>query len=296
MISVLMPTRHRLDKMPQAVEAIRAKAGGPVEILLGIDDDDADTIAWAQGRTDITAVIAPRPDTLGAVINALAAAARGNLLLGLADDMAIVTEGWDVEIEKVAARVSPNGQPFAFYLDDPTAPGFPSVWGVNRAWVTICGFACAPWFPYWWGDTWIMEVGTASGRLFPVPVLTTQIAGRGKTQGLREVKWWSEFFAKLRPLRMLMADGIAEATYAPDVRRRLKDVQPQVVEHLTRMQAEQHTDERAAQMERAFGSADPPSERYRRAKAAAAAIMNAIDAGTPPWGATAPRAAAPDTP
>jgi hypothetical protein len=251
------------------VSAIRTRASGPVEILLGIDDDDAETIAWAQQRQDVTPVVAARPDTLGAVTNGLAARARGDLILGLVDDMEILTPQWDVELAAVAARVSPHGEPFAFYFDDPTAPGFPSVWGLNRSWVDICGFACAPWFPYWWGDTWIMEVGMACGRLFPVPVLTGQIAGRGKTTGIRDVAWWSDFFAKTRPLRMQMAEAIAEATHPPDVQRRLKDVQPQVAEHFARMQAEMQSDDRAAVLEEELSSGDAPGERYARAKAAA---------------------------
>jgi hypothetical protein len=274
MISVLIPTRHRLDKLPRAVEAIRARASAPVEILVGVDDDDTETVAWARQRQDVIAVVKARPDTLGAVTNALAAAARGNLLLGLADDMEVVTPQWDVEVERVAARVSPNGEPFAFYLNDTTAPGFPSVWGVNRSWVDICGFACAPWFPYWWGDTWIMEVGMASGRLFPVPVMTGQIAGRGKTTGLRDVLWWSDFFARTRPLRMRMADAISAATHPPEVQERLKAVQPQVAEHLASMQTQHHTPERAAALEAALGSGAAPSERYTRAKAAAARFLD----------------------
>ena len=286
MISILIPTRHRLDKVPHAVESIRRHARGNVEILLGIDADDAETIAWAQGRTDITPVVAERPDTLGAVTNGLAARARGDLLLGLADDMEILTPGWDTELQRVAERVAPNGEPFAFYLDDQTAPGFPSVWGVNRAWVEICGFACAPWFPYWWGDTWIMEVGTACGRLFPVPVVTGQIAGRGKTTGLREVAFWSEFFHRTRPLRMQMADAIAAAVYPPDVCARLKSVQAQVVEHLARMHAENHTPERMAAMEAAFTTESAsPSERYVRAKAAAERFMEEWDR-RPVWSGT----------
>jgi hypothetical protein len=274
MISVLIPSRHHLDKLPRAVEAIRAHASAPVEILIGVDDDDAETVAWVKQRDDVTAVVAARPDTLGAVTNALAAAARGNLLLGLADDMEIVTPHWDVEVERVAARVSPNGEPFAFHLDDPTAPGFPSVWGVNRSWVDICGFACAPWFPYWWGDTWIMEVGMAAGRLFPVPVVTGQIGGRGKTTGLRDVLWWSDFFSRTRPLRMQMAAAISAATHPPEVQQRLQAVQPQIAEQLASMQAQHHTPERAAALEAALGAGGPPSERYARAKAAAARFLD----------------------
>jgi hypothetical protein len=273
MISVLIPTRHRLDKLPRAVGSILAHASGPVEILLGVDVDDTDTVAWVQQRADVTAVVAERPDTLGAVINRLAAAARGNLLLGLADDMEILTPRWDAEIEGVAARVSPQGEPFAFYLNDPTAPGFPSVWGVNGTWVEICGFACAPWFPYWWGDTWIMEVGMASGRLFPVPVLTGQIVGRGKTTGLHEVAWWSEFFGMTRSLRMEMAEAISRAVYPPEVRERLKAVQPQVAEEFARMQAAHHTPARAAELEAALSASGAPSERYARAKAAAVRLL-----------------------
>jgi hypothetical protein len=238
----------------------------PVEVLLGVDDDDRETIAWAGHRTDVTAVVAPRPDTLGGVTNALAAAAKGDLLLGLADDMEILMPRWDLELAGAAARVSPHGEPFAFYLDDPTHPGFPSVWGVNRSWISICGFACAPWFPYWWGDTWIMEVGMASGRLFPIPVRTGQIEGRGTTTGIRDVAWWAAFFEQTRPLRMQMADAIAAAAHPSAVHQRLKGVLPQVAEQFARMQADLQANNRAAELEASFSAGGGASERYLRAR------------------------------
>jgi hypothetical protein len=278
MISVLTPTRRRLDKLPRAVNSILTQASGPIELVLGIDDDDAETIAWARQRQDVIAVVAERPDTLGAVTNGLAAVAKGSLLLGLTDDMEILTPQWDLAIHRVAARVSPNGEPFAFYLDDPTAPGFPTVWGVSRSWVDICGFACAPWFPYWWGDTWIQEVGMACGRLFPVPVLTGQIAGRGTTTGLFEVAWWSDFFEQTRPLRMQMAEAIAMAAYDADVQRRLKAVQPKVAAEFARMQAEVQAGNRAAALEKALSPGGPPTERYTRAKAAAVRFIEEMNA------------------
>jgi hypothetical protein len=273
MISVLIPTRRHLDKLPRAVRSLQEHASVPIEILLGIDDDDPDTIAWARPRRDVRAVVSPRPDTLGAVTNGLAAAAQGDVLLCLADDMEILTPRWDVEIGRVAVRESADGKPFAFYLDDPTHPGFPSVWGVNRSWVDICGFACAPWFPYWWGDTWIMEVGMASGRLFSVPVLTGQIEGRGMTTGMREVAWWAAFFEKTRPLRMQMAEAISAAAYLPDVHARLQDVRPQVALEFARMQAELQANNRATVLEAALSAGGMASERYVRAKAAAARLI-----------------------
>ena len=65
------------------------------------------------------------------------------------------------------------------------------------------------------------------------------------TWGIREVAWWSDFFAKTRPVRMQMAEAICEAVYAPDVQQRLKDVRPQVAEQLARMHAEHHSEERS---------------------------------------------------
>ena len=120
----------------------------------------------------------------------------------------------------------------------------------------------------------------ASGRLFPVPVLTGQIGGRGKTTGLRDVAWWSDFFARTRPLRMQMAERVAAATYAPDIQQRLRDVQPQVSDQLARMQADVQTSDRAAALEKALSPGDAPSERYTRAKAAAERFLEELNQPT----------------
>lgn len=269
MISVLIPTRHHLATLPRAIDSLRATAGGEIELIVGIDDDDAETIAWAKQRSDIVRRVAPRPDTLGAVANRLAAEARGDLLLGLADDMEILTPGWATAIEQVAARVAPNGEPFAYYLNDPTHPGFPSVWGVNRSWIKICGFAAAPWFPYWWADTWILEVGMASGRLFRVEVETAQIGGRGQTTGMREIAWWAAFFERTRPYRLELALKIARTVHPPDAYERLAAVMPEVGQGLANMQASMKIVERAASLEAALSPGEAPNERYLRAKAAA---------------------------
>jgi hypothetical protein len=76
---------------------------------------------------------------------------------------------------------------------------------------------------------------------------------------------------------MQMAEAISEAVHPPDVQRRLKEVRPQVAEQLASMQAQMQANNRAAVLEKALSSGEAPSERYTRAKAAAARFIEAMN-------------------
>jgi len=132
-ISILLPTRGRTDVLKNSIETLIEKAADPsrLEILLGLDEDDADTKEY------ITNEIAPylqskdveckaqvfKPlgySKLHMYINALCSIARGQWLFFWNDDALMMSDNWDNEIEKyngqfklLAPKDNHNGHPYA---------------------------------------------------------------------------------------------------------------------------------------------------------------------------------------
>jgi len=96
LISVLIPARGRPLELARCIRTLRdAAAGDPaIEILVAIDDDDEAFHRSPFSDTRVRAMIGPRPATLGAKLNILAAAARGDILWFIADDYVMDTVGW----------------------------------------------------------------------------------------------------------------------------------------------------------------------------------------------------------
>ncbi len=102
-ISVLIPTRQRVRLLAGAIDSVFALAGSPerIEVLLRVDDDDAQTQTYAGEIGSVYPVkclVAPRGDGYRAAhtwINDLCAAAIGDWLFVFNDDARILTPGWD---------------------------------------------------------------------------------------------------------------------------------------------------------------------------------------------------------
>lgn len=285
-ISVVIPTRGRPEQLWQAVTSLVEAARDParIDVLIGVDDDDAATVrAFAVGYefTDWSTTIcgaptrfiaAPRPDTLGAVTNNLAAKATGDIIMAFPDDFKI-SQGWDEAL--IHASNWAGDSPAAFYPNDPTHPDFPSIFAVNRAWLETVGFLCAPWFPYWFADTWIYEVGFLSRRLIQFHATVGDFASRGETIGLRDIAFWAQFFEAMRPFRERQAMEIAKrsGSYGSEAERALAfNTHRGELTHASEWLAAQ-----APRFETHYGAeTGPPSDRYLRAKKAAQEFLETV--------------------
>jgi len=232
-LTVTLPTRGRPALLAQALAALTANTEDKTNTVVVVaSDDDDSTISQLHSKMNNVTIyhtVAPREDTLGAKYNraALVAFAPADAYIQHADDQVIETPGWD-------ARVREALQAFDDARLSATAPGLlyfglgagtmPANMVVNEAMRRSLGYMFPPYFPQWWHETWLDEVGWLSGRILWVPEIACrgiapENGGRGRTKSLRDLAFWADFFQRTRPLRVAQAQAILDA--GPDPAYRL---------------------------------------------------------------------------
>lgn len=204
-LSVCLPSRGRAEKCIAAVRSMMQGYDLPagIEIIVGLDtdDDSRDTVTAAlMGTPRVVFSVAPPEVTLGRKFNRLAAGARGQWIMWMVDDYTIPQPLW-----ASALRDALTDGGTIYYLRDEMHPNFTTFPVVSRETLDAVGFLFAPWFPFWFGDTWWDELGILTGHKQEVPVTVVPQSGRGKTQGLRDLGFWAEFFEATRGWRIEQA-------------------------------------------------------------------------------------------
>jgi hypothetical protein len=218
-IALLMPTRNRPERMIRALKSIRDLATAPakVVVVVGVDCDDSTTQSAAlpaMGGVEVRRIVGPRLLTLGHLWNKLADNATGCDILAMSvDDYVMATPGWDA-VYRQAAALMPCGFGVAWPRDPIHHPYICTHPVTTRAMMERMGFFVPPWFPFWFLDTWLEEVGVFSACGLRMNVQLGAPDGRGDTQGMRDLAFWTHFFEALRPARQRLAEAILHETYA----------------------------------------------------------------------------------
>ena len=117
-VSILLPSRGRAEMLQKTLANISQTAGkdsARVEVLVWLDDDDAESQAAAESfhaacaPVALTVVTGPRRGgykTLHLFINELAARARGDFLMLYNDDSRFVTNEWPRFFERWCAQLA----------------------------------------------------------------------------------------------------------------------------------------------------------------------------------------------
>lgn len=101
MISVLLPTRKRLDLLQKSVDSLAKNAVGEFEIMIRIDDDDEVSLSTPDNVL-VTVIKAPRVGwgKNHEMYNELASMASGDWMMLWNDDFQMLTPRWDEIIER----------------------------------------------------------------------------------------------------------------------------------------------------------------------------------------------------
>ncbi len=213
LISVLVPYRGKPDALAACIKSLLATPDARIEVLVAYDDDD-DTRQMALGLTReiwdgshigaildsrLRSCLWERPPTLGEKLNKLSREARGDILWFIAQDYTIEGIDWPTRFRE-AVQALPSGVGVLFPKDDqhPDHASFPLI---TRQMMEITGFFMAPWFPYWFIDTWWDELGVLSGIHREIDVTVQHQGSRGRSIGIRDLKFWLDFFEHTRVLR-----------------------------------------------------------------------------------------------
>jgi GT2 family glycosyltransferase len=104
--SLLVPTRGRPDHLRRLLDSLVETTFRPqeLEVVLGIDDDDAESRQVAHRVPHLTTTIVPRGVTMGALNTACFEASTGRFVMLLNDDVVVRTPHWDTEVGAVLAE------------------------------------------------------------------------------------------------------------------------------------------------------------------------------------------------
>lgn len=255
-IAVCIPAYHNPASLNAVLFALDHLASGEheIEYIVGIDTHDID-VRRNILMPNAVLMIREEPLSLGEKSNNMFRhAERADAYCWLADDVLPLNVAWDTAIPMALEQTE------VFCWNELSQPGHPTYPVFSKAYMEAAKFKPFPeWFPYWFIDTWMAEVyAMVFGR--GVPVLRGLDLGgkRGKTRGLRDLRYWYEFFIATRKERMGECRGIAEyfgrdPHYPYDQFKEWDDNVAQILTH-----------------EHLVATDDSiPAERYRRAKARA---------------------------
>ena len=138
--------------------------------------------------------IGPRPCGLGEIHETLWAATGGKSKVYFisVDDAEFSTPDWD-EIVHTAFDKYPDGILLAFSHDPMTTDQatYPIFGG---PWIRTLGKIFPGYFPYWFDDKWVDQVGRMAGRCLKLPFTLAPIGGKGRTKRMRNVPFWTRFY------------------------------------------------------------------------------------------------------
>lgn len=225
MISIIIPSRGRPEKIKQALASIEATTDD-YEILLGLDVDDA-------GRYDVAALYSLCPSAHGfydfefpaglgcsGKVNRLGMKAGGDWIMGAADDLIWHTKGWDRILD---THKPGDGIVCCYCKDDPdvhrgpiASDGVPGIPIVTREFYDVAGFFPKHFF-HFYGDTWSTDIARRVDRLVYVDEITIEHMhwryGKGefdetaKSRGTPQTQIWKD----TEPERVYLANRLRAA-------------------------------------------------------------------------------------
>lgn len=201
-ISILCATRGRPEMLAESFASLKATTAQKDKTVLWIyvDEDDQITRQAIDAGTisdpglPIHWYIGPRTAGLGEIHQVLwnASGRASEVYMISTDKSQFATPEWDNVVRAKFAEY-PDGVLLAFAHDPNTADQatYPILgWG----WPKALEYFFSGYFPFWFEDKWTDEVGRMAGRFFKLPIVIAPIRGRGRTQRMRNVPFWTRFF------------------------------------------------------------------------------------------------------
>jgi len=148
MTSLIIPTRNRVEPLRRLFDSIEetCKSTDNLEVLLGIDDDDDETIQFIEkysetSRFVIKSIIGKRGKgyvDLHNKVNELCQKANGQFLFFIADDVQFMTKNWD---EKILATYNSVYSDNIFWIRTAHHEGSPDAQclAITRDWYNVTG-------------------------------------------------------------------------------------------------------------------------------------------------------------
>jgi hypothetical protein len=227
-ICVVLATRGRPQLLAEMFESLRTNTSRKdlVSLWIYIDEDDAVTReARDSGRLPDPGIplhwyVGPQTGGLGQAHQTLwkASGATAEVFVTCVDDASFATPSWD-EIVRAEYRRYPDGVLLAFPHDPMTADQatYPILgWG----WLRTVGSIYPGYFPYWFDDKWVDQIGRMAGRCLKIPVDLPPIRGKGRTKRMRNLPFRTRFFQLTLDERKEAARSLVMAIHPEDNAKR----------------------------------------------------------------------------
>lgn len=269
-IIVPIATRSRPMRLAGVLHSLTVLASGKnaIHYVIRRDADDDVMAAFEASLAcefQCSVVSMPRPISLGQSWNeavSLSSYFEWDACAVIADKHLCMTRNWDEGIREV---IETNAMPAARWsLMD---KDLETVLILSRKWYDTTGQIFPEWFPFWFSERWVVEVHHLAFGIGIPRITNMNIAEPDwKTQNLRDLEFWFDFFAKTRVLRIAEARKIAAA-----FGRIMPSAEP-IIAEMRRADAWQ-TPRIAGYYETRGAPSGPPSEEYKIAKARAEAWL-----------------------
>jgi hypothetical protein len=227
-IVILLSTRGRPEKLQEVFASLKKSTVGKdkISLWLYVDEDDAVTrkVIDANGFPEIGFPvhwhIGFRTPDWGRPFHILrdAAGPHAEVYMMANDDVRFETIGWDNVLREQYARY-PDGIVLACPYD-PVAPEIATFPILGGSWINTNGCIYAGYFHYWFDDMWLDQIGRMIGRYINIPVLLSPIRGKGKTQRMRCLPFWTRFFHLMLRERKATANKLIHAMHPKDEQAR----------------------------------------------------------------------------
>jgi hypothetical protein len=155
MISLLLPTRKRPEKLGLMVSSIKETAFIQPEIVVYVDNDDKASIHKAN-ELGVNTIVGPKL-VFTDYWNKCYEKATGDILMMAADDLIFRTHNWDVMVEEEFKK-SEDKIILVYGRDLHPRVSIPSHPIIHRKWVDAVGYFSPPYFQSGGCDIWLNDV------------------------------------------------------------------------------------------------------------------------------------------
>jgi hypothetical protein len=227
-ISILIATRARPEILAEVFTSLKTNTArkDKTSLWLYVDEDDQVTRRAIEEKRlpeldmPVHWHFGPQTASLGETHEVLWAASgrSSEVYMVSVDDARFDTAGWD-EITRDAFARYPDGILLAFPHDPMTADTatYP-IFGWR--WLTILRRFFPGYFPFWYDDRWVSQVGRLADRCVKLPILLYPIRGKGRTRRMRNLPFWTRFFQLMLEERKDLARKLVQEIHRADAAAR----------------------------------------------------------------------------
>lgn len=276
-IAVIVATRNRPQRAGGVIECARNLLSGrhEVKFIVALDADDTRSVEYFSAFVGVTPYVQPRPIGVGDCWNRAAYVHPADIYIALTDDFWMSAPGWDAFLVNALAK-GVDGNMLSAQLGivsffDPAQPTIAALFGMTAKWVELNGFIFDPRFPFWWGDSALVETALfASGSGMPGTSSLSFASMPGNVNPrLRDMELWWSLFAATRHERVETGRKVARAAGLPEIddyamAALIQQCEERDAAGLSNIPAVMASIERPA----------PPDAEYMAAKAAAKEYLN----------------------